>query len=150
MMDIKEIQKMLPHRYPFLLIDRVLEVVPGEKAVAIKNVTFNEPQFTGHWPGNPVMPGVLMLEAMAQTGGILLLSVPEDAGKSALFAGLDEVRFRRQVIPGDQLRFVATMERRKRNIVKLHVVASVEGEVTVEGDFLFALTDDDAQGPSNQ
>ena len=150
MMDIKEIQKMLPHRYPFLLIDRVLEIVPGEKAVAIKNVTFNEPQFTGHWPENPVMPGVLMLEAMAQTGGILLLSAPEDAGKSALFAGLDEVRFRRQVIPGDQLRFVATMERRKRNIVKLHAVASVDGEVAVEGDFLFALADDDEQERSNQ
>ena len=150
MMDIKEIQKLLPHRYPFLLIDRVLEVVPGEKAVAIKNVTFNEPQFTGHWPGNPVMPGVLMLEAMAQTGGILLLSAPEDAGKSALFAGLDNVRFRRQVIPGDQLRFEATMERRKRNIVKLHAVASVDGEVAVEGDFLFALADDDEQERSNQ
>ena len=143
MMDIKEIQSILPHRYPFLLIDRVLEVVPGEKAVAIKNVTFNEPQFTGHWPGNPVMPGVLMLEAMAQTGGILLLSDTAERGRNALFGGLDDVRFRRQVIPGDQLRFEATMIRRKGDVGKVHVVASVDGQVAVEGDFLFALTNEE-------
>jgi beta-hydroxyacyl-ACP dehydratase FabZ len=149
MMDIKEIQNILPHRYPFLLIDRVLEVVPGEKAVAIKNVTFNEPQFTGHWPGNPVMPGVLMLEAMAQTGGILLLSDRAELGRNALFGGLDDVRFRRQVIPGDQLRFEATMIRRKGDVGKVHVVASVDGQVAVEGDFLFALTNED-EATSNQ
>ncbi len=149
MMDIKEIQNILPHRYPFLLIDRVLEVVPGEKAVAIKNVTFNEPQFTGHWPGNPVMPGVLMLEAMAQTGGILLLSDRAELGRNALFGGLDDVRFRRQVIPGDQLRFEATMIRRKGDVGKVHVVASVDGQVAVEGDFLFALTNEE-EATSNQ
>ncbi|NLJ36350.1 MAG: 3-hydroxyacyl-ACP dehydratase FabZ [candidate division WS1 bacterium] len=139
MMDIKAIQAILPHRYPFLLVDRVLEVVPGERAVAIKNVSFNEPQFTGHWPGDPVMPGVLILEAMAQTGGVMLLSHSDDIGSNALFAGLDNVRFRRQVIPGDQLRFEATLLRRKGNIGKAHVVATVDGEIAVEGDFMFAV-----------
>lgn len=139
MMDIKAIQAILPHRYPFLLVDRVIEIVPGERAVAIKNVTFNEPQFTGHWPGDPVMPGVLILEAMAQTGGIVLLSHPDESGGNALFAGLDNVRFRRQVIPGDQLRFEATVMRRKANMGKAHVIATVDGQVAVEGDFMFAM-----------
>ena len=141
MMDIKEIQEILPHRYPFLLIDRVIEVEPGKRAVAIKNVTFNEPQFTGHWPGNPMMPGVLVLEAMAQTGGIMLLTAIEDSGRNALFGGLDNVRFRRQVIPGDQLRLEATVIRRKSDAGKVRVVATVDGEVAAEGEFLFALVD---------
>ncbi len=139
MMDIKQIQEILPHRYPFLLIDRVIEVEPGKRAVAIKNVTFNEPQFTGHWPGNPMMPGVLVLEAMAQTGGIMLLTAIEDSGRNALFGGLDKVRFRRQVIPGDQLRLEATIIRRKSDVGKVRVVATVDGEVAAEGEFLFAL-----------
>ncbi len=141
MMDIKEIQEILPHRYPFLLIDRVIEVEPGKRAVAIKNVTFNEPQFTGHWPGNPMMPGVLVLEAMAQTGGIMLLTAIGDSGRNALFGGLDNVRFRRQVIPGDQLRLEATIIRRKSDVGKVRVVATVDGEVAAEGEFLFALVD---------
>jgi len=141
MMDIKEIQEILPHRYPFLLIDRVIEVEPGKRAVAIKNVTFNEPQFTGHWPGNPMMPGVLVLEAMAQTGGIMLLTAIEDSGRNALFGGLDNVRFRRQVIPGDQLRLEATIIRRKSDVGKVRVVATVDGEVAAEGEFLFALVE---------
>ncbi|MFP3905175.1 MAG: 3-hydroxyacyl-ACP dehydratase FabZ, partial [Armatimonadota bacterium] len=109
MLDIKEIQKILPHRYPFLLIDRVLELEPGERAVAIKNITANEPQFTGHWPGDPVMPGVLMLEAMAQTGGVMLLTSGSFSDKLAVFGGMDKVRFRRQVVPGDQMRIEATL-----------------------------------------
>ncbi len=141
MLDIKEIQKILPHRYPFLLIDRVIELEPGQRAVAIKNVTFNEPQFTGHWPGDPVMPGVLMVEAMAQTGGVMLLAAEEDRGKNAFFGGIDGIRFRRPVVPGDQLRFEATLIRRKRRIGKVHVVATVDGEVAVEGELMFAIAD---------
>ncbi len=149
MMDIKEIQKALPHRYPFLLIDRVVEITPGERAVAIKNITFNEPQFTGHWPNDPVMPGVLMLEAMAQTGGIMLLLDTPDSGKHALFGGLDNVRFRRQVVPGDQLRIEANLVRRKGNVGKVHVVATVDGQMAVEGEFVFALSDTPTQGPND-
>ncbi|MFO7947300.1 MAG: 3-hydroxyacyl-ACP dehydratase FabZ [Armatimonadota bacterium] len=141
MLDIKEIQKILPHRYPFLLIDRVLELEPGERAVAIKNITANEPQFTGHWPGDPVMPGVLMLEAMAQTGGVMLLTSGSFSDKLAVFGGMDKVRFRRQVVPGDQMRIEATLIRRKGTIGKVHVVATVDDEKAAEGDLVFALTD---------
>lgn len=141
MLDIKEIQKILPHRYPFLLIDRVLELEPGERAVAIKNITANEPQFTGHWPGDPVMPGVLMLEAMAQTGGVMLLTSGSFSDKLAVFGGMDKVRFRRQVVPGDQMRIEATLIRRKGTIGKVHVVATVDEEKAAEGDLVFALTD---------
>ncbi len=143
MMDIKEIQKVLPHRYPFLLIDRVIEIEPGRRAVAIKNITFNEPQFTGHWPGDPMMPGVLVLEAMAQTGGIMLLTSLEDASRNALFGGIDKVRFRRQVTPGDQLRLEATIMRRKGDVGKVHVVATVDGQVAAEGEFMFALVENE-------
>lgn len=141
--DIKEIMSILPHRYPFLMIDRILECEPGVRAVGIKNVTANEPQFTGHWPGNPVMPGVLMLEAMAQVGGIFLLSEAETAGKTAYFAGMDGIRFRRQVIPGDQLTITAELIRRKGSIGRAAVVAKVGDEVAVEGEFTFALVDND-------
>ena len=141
--DIKEIMSILPHRYPFLMIDRILECEPGVRAVGIKNVTANEPQFTGHWPGNPVMPGVLMLEAMAQVGGIFLLSEAETAGKTAYFAGMDGIRFRRQVIPGDQLTITAELIRRKGNIGRAAVVAKVGDDVAVEGEFTFALVDNE-------
>jgi len=140
-LDIKDILKILPHRYPFLMIDRIIELVPGQKAVGLKNVTANEPQFTGHWPENPVMPGVLMLEAMAQVGGIFLLSEADASGKTAFFAGVDGVRFRRQVVPGDQLVITAELIRRKGGMGKVAAVARVGDEVAVEGEFMFALVD---------
>jgi beta-hydroxyacyl-ACP dehydratase FabZ len=140
-LDTKEVMKILPHRYPFLMIDRIVELVPGERSVCIKNITANEPQFTGHWPGNPVMPGVLMLEAMAQAGGIFLLAEPENAGKNAFFAGMDNIRFRKPVLPGDQLVITAELIRRKGTMGKALAVARVDGEVVVEGEFMFALMD---------
>ena len=147
-MDICQILATLPHRYPFLLVDRVLELDPGKRIVAIKNVTMNEPQFTGHWPENPVMPGVLMLEAMAQVGGVFLLSEADTEGKQAFFGGIDGVRFRRQVVPGDQLVITAELTRRKGGIGKVHIEARVEGEIAVEGEFMFALADKEEQVPA--
>jgi 3-hydroxyacyl-[acyl-carrier-protein] dehydratase len=144
-MDIKGILKTLPHRYPFLLVDRIIELEPGVRAVGIKNVTANEPQFTGHWPENPVMPGVLMLEAMAQVGGVFLLSDTDSEGKLALFGGMDAIRFRRTVIPGDQLVITAELVRRKGGIGKVAIVARVGDEVAVEGEFMFALVDQSEQ-----
>jgi beta-hydroxyacyl-ACP dehydratase FabZ len=143
MMDIRDILDILPHRYPFLLVDRVLELEPGVRAVGIKNITANEPQFTGHWPQDPVMPGVLMIEAMAQVGGIMLLTMPEFAGRelTALMAGLNQVKFRRKVVPGDQVVMEAVMTRRKGLMGRVTIVARVEGEVVVEGEFTFALVD---------
>ena len=149
MLEAREIMKILPHRYPFLLVDRILEVEPGVRAVGIKNVTANEPQFTGHWPDNPVMPGVLILEAMAQVGGVLLLTGIESEGKLALFGGVDRARFRRQVVPGDQIRFEVEMLRRKSSIGKVKGVASVDDEVAAEAELMFALiAPDDVGGQS--
>jgi 3-hydroxyacyl-[acyl-carrier-protein] dehydratase len=104
MLQSEEIQKIIPHRYPFLLVDRIIELEEGKSAVGIKNVSSNEPYFQGHFPGHPIMPGVLIMEALAQVGAVLILKMPVFAGHLALFAGLDEVKFKRQVIPGDQLR----------------------------------------------
>jgi 3-hydroxyacyl-[acyl-carrier-protein] dehydratase len=140
-LDIKGILGTLPHRYPFLMVDRITELTPGTRAVGLKNVTANEPQFTGHWPENPVMPGVLMLEAMAQVGGIFLLSDIDSKGKLAMFAGMDGIKFRRAVIPGDQLIITAELIRRKGGIGKVAVVAKVGEEIAVEGEFMFALVD---------
>lgn len=147
MLQASEIMEILPHRYPFLLVDRILELEPGVRAVGIKNVTANEPQFQGHWPGNPVMPGVLILEAMAQVGGVLLLSLVEDTDRLALFGGVDKARFRRQVVPGDQLRFEVELIRRKGTIGKVRGVATVDGEVAAEAELTFALTDPDRNRP---
>ena len=140
--NIRAIMDFLPHRYPFLLVDRILEMEPGKRAVAIKNVTANEPQFAGHWPENPVMPGVLILEAMAQTAGIALLSAHKSEGRQAFFGGLDKVRFRRPVVPGDQLIMEAIVVRRKGSMGRVHIVARVEDEVACEGDFSFAIVND--------
>lgn len=112
MMDIKEIQEALPHRYPFLLVDRVLEM-SADEIVAVKNVTINEPFFQGHFPGYPVMPGVLIMEALAQTAGCLELSKPENKGKLVFYAGMDKVKFKKQVVPGDQLVMTATFVKRR-------------------------------------
>ncbi len=128
---IDEVMRRLPHRYPFLLVDRVLECVPGERLVAIKNVTANEEYFTGHFPGRPVMPGVLILEAMAQSAGILAFvtaGVYPDENVRFYFAGIDKARFRRPVVPGDQLLLTVRLERRIRTIWKFATVAEVAGE----------------------
>ncbi len=147
MLQSREIMSILPHRYPFLLVDRILELEPGVRAVGIKNVTANEPQFQGHWPGNPVMPGVLILEAMAQVGGIMLLSMVEDTDLLALFGGVDRARFRRQVLPGDQLRFEVELIRRKGPIGRVNAVATVDGEIAAEAELTFALTDPSRDWP---
>lgn len=115
-LDIQEIQKILPHRYPMLLVDRVVELEPMKRAVGIKNITFNEPQFMGHFPGNPIMPGVLLIEAMAQVGGVTLLYPEENRGKIAVFGKIDKVRFRRPIKPGDQLVTTAVITKIKGNM----------------------------------
>jgi 3-hydroxyacyl-[acyl-carrier-protein] dehydratase len=118
MLNIQEIMAIIPHRYPFLLIDRVVELEAGVRAVAEKLVTINEPFFQGHFPAYPVMPGVLIVEALAQAGAVAALSVPENAGKLVLFAGIDGCRFKRQVLPGDTLRLEVSLEKMRRSIGK--------------------------------
>jgi 3-hydroxyacyl-[acyl-carrier-protein] dehydratase len=132
-LEAVDIMQILPHRYPFLLVDRILELEPGKRAVGIKNVTANEPQFTGHFPGRPIMPGVLMVEALAQTAGVAVLSLDEYRGKMGLFAGIDDCRFRRLVQPGDTLRLEVTVEKLRGMFGRVRAVASVDGEVAVEG-----------------
>ncbi|HNQ78098.1 MAG TPA: 3-hydroxyacyl-ACP dehydratase FabZ [Acidobacteriota bacterium] len=142
MIDIEGIMSILPHRYPFLLVDRIVEMEPGSRIVGIKNVTLNEPFFQGHFPGKPVMPGVLMIEAMAQVGAVLLLKDIEDRDeKLALFAGIDEARFRRPVVPGDQIRFELEVLRKKATTAKLHGKATVDGEMACEATVMCALVD---------
>lgn len=140
-MDIKEIMKILPHRYPFLLVDRIEEVVPGVKAVGTKNVSANEPYFQGHFPGFPVMPGVLVIEAMAQVGAVAVLSMPGFAGKLALFAGIDKARFRRQVMPGDVLRLEVELLKVRSSLGKGKAVATVDGTPVAEAELMFAIVD---------
>ncbi len=138
-LDIKRIIEMLPHRYPFLLVDRVTELVEGERIAGIKNVTINEPFFQGHFPGVPIMPGVLQLEALAQLSGILLLQNPEDWGSLAYFMAIDKARFRNPVVPGDQLILVSEVLKKKRRLLKVHGRASVEGKVVCEAELLFRV-----------
>lgn len=140
-MDINEIMQVLPHRYPFLLVDRIEAMEPGQRAVGIKNVTINEPFFQGHFPGYPVMPGVLIIEAMAQVGAVALLSMPEYAGKLALFAGIDKARFRRQVVPGDTLRIEVEVTRLRGRVGKSKAKAEVNGEIAAEAELMFAIGD---------
>lgn len=144
--EAADIMRVLPHRYPFLLVDRVVELEPGKRVVAIKNITANEPQFTGHFPERPIMPGVLMVEALAQAGGVAVLSLPENRGKLALFAAIDECRFRRTVVPGDTLRLEITVEKLQRMFGKAHAVASVDGEVAVEAQLSFIIPRDQTIG----
>lgn len=139
MLDINEIQKILPHRYPFLLVDRIIEIEDGKKVVGLKNVSANEGFFQGHFPGYPVMPGVLIIEAMAQVGAVAILKMPEYQGKIAFFAGIDNVRFRRQVVPGDQLRIEVEMLKLRGRIGKARGVVTVDGAVAAEGEFMFAI-----------
>ena len=132
-MDIGEIMALLPHRYPFLLIDRVLEMERKQRIVAIKNVTMNEPHFQGHFPDYPIMPGVLMVEAIAQTGGALLLTeIPDRDQKLMVFTGIEEARFRRPVTPGDQLRIEVTVLQWRSRAVKMKGVITVEGKVVCD------------------
>ena len=140
-MDINEVLKHLPHRYPFLMVDRVIECEPGKRLVAVKNVSFNEPYFTGHFPEKPVMPGVLILEALAQATGILgfkTASKTNDNGSLYLFVGIDNARFKRQVIPGDQLRLEVELTRTIRNIWKFDTVAKVDGKVVATAQIMCA------------
>lgn len=142
-MDVRQIQAIIPHRPPFLLIDRILEVEPGVRAVGLKNVTMNEPFFAGHFPDFPVMPGVLIVEALAQVGAAAILMVEANRGKIAMFAGIDNLRFRGQVTPGDTLTLSVEIIRLKGPIGKGKAVASVDGKTVVEGEIMFALTDGD-------
>lgn len=138
---LEEIQALLPHRYPFALVDRILEYVPGERAVGLKNVTFNEPHFQGHFPGRPIMPGVLIVEAMAQVGGVVLTQMPGVEGL-CMFAGIDKVRFRRPVVPGDQLIMTVTLLTVKRQrFGKMQARAEVDGQLVCEGDLMFSVVD---------
>lgn len=138
-LDAVEIQKIIPHRYPFLLVDRIVELEAGARAVGLKNVTMGDPFFQGHFPQYPVMPGVLIVEAIAQVGAVAMLGLEEHGDKIAFFAGIDNVRFKRQVKPGDVLRLEVELGQIRRNIGTGHGVATVDGEIACRGDFMFAL-----------
>jgi 3-hydroxyacyl-[acyl-carrier-protein] dehydratase len=142
LLNAEQIQGLLPHRYPFALVDRVLEHEPGKRAVAIKNVTFNEPHFQGHFPGRPLMPGVLIVEAMAQVGGLIVAQMPDLPKGLFVFAGIDGVRFRRPVVPGDQLLITCELISLKRKrFGKVQSEATVEGQLVCSGELLFSLVD---------
>ena len=141
MLDIEEIKKIIPHRYPFLLVDRILELEEGKRAVGIKNVTANEEFFQGHFPEKPVMPGVLIVEALAQVGACAVLSSEDNRGKLVLFAGIDSMRFKRQVIPGDQLKLEVELTTMKGSIGKGNARATVNGKIAARGTIMFAVVD---------
>jgi len=141
MFSIREIMELLPHRYPFLLVDRIVEWEPGKRIVGIKNVTINEPFFQGHFPGHPIMPGVLIIEAVAQAGGILALKAMGGGKRIAYFAGIDNCKFRRPVVPGDQLRLEVTVLARKGPVWKMHGEALVDGAVAAKADVTATIPD---------
>jgi len=136
--DIRKIMEFLPHRYPFILVDRILEVVPGKRIVGLKNVTINEPYFQGHFPGEPVMPGVLIIEAMAQVGGVLAYDSMAERGTKALiyFMGIDKARFRKRVVPGDQLIMEMVVLKRRASVFKMAGTATVEGVPVAEAEVM--------------
>ncbi|WP_130805901.1 3-hydroxyacyl-ACP dehydratase FabZ [Senegalia massiliensis] len=141
MLDNMEIQKIIPHRYPFLLVDKIVELEEGKKAIGIKNVTINEPFFQGHFPNNPLMPGVLMVEAMAQVGAVAVMTLEENKDKLAVFTGIDKIRFKRQVRPGDTLTMEVELITMKRGIGKANAVAKVDGEIACKGTLMFGIID---------
>lgn len=140
-LNIIEIMNYLPHRYPFILVDRVLEVTPGDKIVALKNVSINEPFFQGHFPQTPIMPGVLIVEGMAQAGGILYFEAipPEKRGALIYFMGMDKVKFRKPVVPGDQMIFIVEILKQRSNAVKMKGTASVDDSVVAEAEFMATI-----------
>ena len=141
-LEIREIMERIPHRYPFLLVDRVVELVPQRRIVAVKNVTINEPFFLGHFPGAPVMPGVLVIEALAQAGAVLLLSdIPDRASKLVYFTGIDDARFRRPVVPGDQIRLTMEVLKLRSRTCKMRGTAEVAGEIAAEAEIMSALVE---------
>ncbi len=139
MLNKEEIKKIIPQRDPFLMIDEVENFIPGESAIAYKNVNIEEWYFKGHFPGNPIMPGVLIAESLAQTGAVAILSVDENKGKNALFGGIDKMRFKRQVVPGDRLKLEVKIIKRKGPIGVGEAIASVDGKVAAKGELTFAL-----------
>jgi len=141
MIDVKEIMQILPHRYPFLLVDRIESLKEGEEIVGIKNVSINEPFFVGHFPGNPIMPGVLIIEAMAQVGGVLAFhsSPKEWAGSLVYFMGIDKVRFRKPVVPGDQVRLKLTTIRQKQKVFKMRGEAYVDDTLVAEAELMAVI-----------
>ena len=147
MADVIEIQAVLPHRYPFLLVDRILEIELGKRVVGLKNVTINEPFFAGHYPGHPIMPGVLILEAMAQVGGFLLMRSLNlrAVNKVLYFTGIDRARFRRPVVPGDQIRFEVDLIQRRRHVCRMKGVALVDGKTAAEAEMNAVAVDRDPE-----
>ena len=139
MLNKEEIKKIIPQREPFLMIDEVEEFVPGESAIAYKNVDESEWYFKGHFPGNPIMPGVLIVESLAQTGAVAILSMEENKGRNALFGGIDKLRFKRQVVPGDRLKLEVKIIKRKGPIGIGEALATVDGKVAVKGELTFAI-----------
>ena len=139
MLDVNQIMEIIPQRSPFLMIDRVEEYIPGESAIAYKNVCINEPFFQGHFPGNPIMPGVLIVEAMAQTGAVAVLSLEENKGKNALFGGIDKLKFKKQVAPGDVLKLEVKIIKRKGPIGVGEAIATVDGKLAAKGELTFAI-----------
>ena len=141
-LDITQIQAILPHRYPFLLVDRIIEYEPGKRVVGIKNITMNEPFFQGHFPGAPVMPGVLIIEAMAQTAGVMMLgSIPDRESKLVFFTGIDGAKFRKPVVPGDQLRMELTVLKYRGRYIRLRGEAYVDGVLVAEAEIASSLVD---------
>ncbi len=144
--EAKEILRILPHRYPFLLVDRVLELEPGKRVVALKNVTLNEPFFVGHFPGTPIMPGVLILEMMAQAGGVMLLTLDAHKGELAYLVGVEKARFRKTVLPGDTLTAEIVMLKSRSNMGWVKATAHVSGKLVCEAELAFALIPRDPPG----
>lgn len=145
-MEISEILEALPHKYPFLLVDRVIDLEPGKKAIGIKNVTINEPFFQGHFPGRPIMPGVLIIEAMAQLSGILAFSVHKEKDKLMYFMGIDKARFRRPVMPGDQIRLEVEVVQHRNNVWKLKADAFVGDKRVCEAELMAMVVDKEKEG----